>query len=168
MDPTYAALADRFTATVASITDWSAPSACVGWTAADVVDHIVTTQRDFLTAHTDLGPAPSAQDPVTQWRAHATAVAAALPTVADTAYDGPFGRTTVGETMRTFYGFDLIVHRWDIAGGVLTDDELTVLEAMVPAFGEHLYAEGICKDPVPVPENADRQTRALAALGRSA
>jgi len=65
------------------------------------------------------------------------------------------------------------VHRWDIARGTgldesMTEDELGLLEGMVPAFGDHLYAEGICRPPVDVADNADRQTRALALLGRTA
>ncbi|WP_414690747.1 maleylpyruvate isomerase N-terminal domain-containing protein, partial [Nocardioides sp.] len=35
--------ADRFTALVTATTDWSAPSPCEGWSAADVVDHVVDT-----------------------------------------------------------------------------------------------------------------------------
>ncbi len=173
MDTTYAAQADRFTATVAAVPDWDAPSPCEGWTASDVVEHVVTTQRDFLTQHTDLQAMPATDDPRDLWAAHDAAVRAVLPSVADTSYAGHFGPTTVGQTMATFYGFDLLVHRWDVARAAglddsLSDDELSIIEAMVPAFGEHLYADGICKPPVPVAEDAERQTRALAALGRRA
>ena len=36
--------ADRFTATVSATDDWTAASPCEGWSAADVVDHVVDGQ----------------------------------------------------------------------------------------------------------------------------
>ena len=138
MNTTYAAQADRFTTTVSAVPDWDAPSPCEGWTVADVVEHVVTTQRDFLGQHADLGSLPSTTDPVARWRAHDAKVREVLPALVDVAYDGHFGPTTVGQTMATFYGFDLVVHRWDIARGTgldesMTEDELGLLEGMVPA-----------------------------------
>ena len=35
---------------VATVTDWAAPSPCEGWSALDVLDHVLTTQRALLTA----------------------------------------------------------------------------------------------------------------------
>ena len=139
MNTTYAAQADRFTTTVSAVPDWDAPSPCEGWTVADVVEHVVTTQRDFLGQHADLGSLPSTTDPVARWRAHDAEVREVLPALVDVAYDGHFGPTTVGQTMATFYGFDLLVHRWDVARAAglddsLSDDELSIIEAMVPAF----------------------------------
>jgi hypothetical protein len=93
------------------------------------------------------------------------------PDVAGREYDGVFGRTTVGASIVTFYGFDLVVHRWDIAVAAgldehLTDEELEMLDRSADGFGEHLYDDGVCKPAVPVPDGADRQERVLARLGR--
>ncbi len=41
--------ADRFTDLVTTTTDWSAPSPCEGWSAADLLDHLVDTQRDYIS-----------------------------------------------------------------------------------------------------------------------
>ena len=173
MNSTYATLTDRFTDVVDAVPDWSATSPCEGWSVGDVVDHVVGTQRDFLGAHVDLGPGPTTSDPAQRWAAHRELVAEVLPSMVDVAYETPFGPSTVGRTMNTFYGFDLIVHRWDIATGAglparLSDEELDILEAVVPTFGEHLYAEGICKGPLDVGPDADRSARVLAVLGRAA
>lgn len=173
----YNSYADGFGDVLATLTAeaWSNPSPCDGWTARDVVAHVVDTQRDFFTGHdVDLGQAPSFDDPVAAWRAHRDAVSARLadPTIADRAFDGHFGPTTIGETLVRFYGFDMIAHRWDIAAAAgldhrFTDDQLTEMETAADGFGDALYSEGVC-ERVDVPAGADRQTTLLARLGRRA
>ncbi|SCX39582.1 TIGR03086 family protein [Klenkia marina] len=153
---------------------WSAPSPCEGWTAADVVAHVVDTQRELLATHgADLGPRPTG-DPATVFRAHAGAVQAALTDeLVGTQYDGFFGPTTVGATLEQFYVWDMVVHRWDVAratGGdeTLTDAELARTEAGADSFGDALHMDGICAPALPVDADADRQTSVLARLGRQA
>lgn len=152
---------------------WSQPSACEGWSAADVLDHIVNTQRDvFAERGVGLGPRPEGR-PGEVWEAHAEAVRAA---VADedallATYEGWFGPTTLADTLMAFYGFDLIVHAWDIAQAegrevAFDDDELAFIEASIPVWGEALYMDGICKPAVDAGPGADRQGRLLASLGR--
>ncbi len=152
---------------------WTNPSPCAGWTAADVVDHLVTTQRDFLTTHgVDLGPAPDVPaDPAGAWRAHAAALAD--DAVAARGFDGFFGPTTVGSAFEQFSVWDMVVHRWDVATAVgadagLTDAELDRVEAGADGFGPALYMDGVCGPAVDVPADADRPTRVLARLGRTA
>lgn len=159
-----------------SAEDWDRTSPCEGWTARDVVRHLVQTERDFLGGHgLDLGAAPEAlaSDPATAWEQHAATVVSVLEddAVAGREYDGHFGRTTLGESIVTFYVFDMIVHRWDVAraGGrddVLTDLEMDRIDSSIDAFGDALHMEGICKPGVEAPAGADRQTALLARLGR--
>ncbi|MEO6998218.1 MAG: TIGR03086 family metal-binding protein [Terracoccus sp.] len=173
----YTQLADRFGDVVDSLTppDWGAASPCEGWTARDVLAHVMSTQRDFLAQHgVDAGSSSAAEfDPAQAWHAHDRHLRELLadPAVADLEYDGVFGRSTIGAAITTFYGFDLIVHRWDLAQAagreeVLDAAELDTIEASADSFGEHLYGEGVCKPAVDVPDDADRQTRVLARLGR--
>lgn len=172
----YTLMADPFGKVVATITDWNAPSPCEGWSARDVLDHVISTQRDFLSAHVDLGPAPElSDDPASGWRTHDARVRELLAddAVAAKEFTGHFGPATVGDTLIRFYGFDLLVHRWDLARSAGRDEhlsahELAVIETAIEGFGEHLYADGICKRPVQTPAGADRQTRTLALLGRRA
>lgn len=140
-----------------------------------MVDHVITTQRDFLDGHAvDVGPRPDVHaDPAKAWRTHADGVADALerPGVAGTTFDGFFGPTTVGDTLSRFYGFDMIVHRWDLAraAGVTTTfspAELDQIETSIDGFGEHLYGEGICQPPVDIDPSAPRQDQLLARMGR--
>ncbi|UZN03091.1 TIGR03086 family metal-binding protein [Cellulomonas sp. S1-8] len=166
----FGAVCDRLPATA-----WEQPSPCEGWTARDVLRHVVDTERDFLDQRGVPLPAIDLDgDPAAVWRTHAAALtrAAADPAVGGLEYDGHFGRTTVGDSLLRFYGFDLVVHRWDIATAAglderFTDAELAFAEECAAGFGESLHAEGICRPGVEAPADADRQTRLLALLGRT-
>ncbi|MEX5719898.1 TIGR03086 family metal-binding protein [Geodermatophilus maliterrae] len=156
---------------------WDATSPCEGWTARDVVGHLIETQREFLTGRgVDLGPAPDVTaDPAAALRAHAGRVLAAVgdPDVADAPFDGFSGPTTVGETLEQFYVWDMVPHRWDVARAAgldagLTDAELDRVEAGARGWGDALYTEGICVAGVDVPDDAGREARVLALLGRRA
>ncbi|MHA7153901.1 TIGR03086 family metal-binding protein [Arthrobacter sp. TMN-50] len=154
---------------------WADPSPCSGWTARHVVAHMIDTQRNLLTEHGhDLGPTPDLTDPAAGFRDHAERVSILLSRddVTDAAFDGFFGPSTVGATLEQFYVWDMLVHRWDIAratGGneVIFPEEMDRIEAGADSFGNALYMDGICGPAVPVPADADRQTRLLGRLGRS-
>lgn len=172
----YQELAEGFAAVLDRVPagTWSTQSPCEGWTAADVVTHVIDTQRDLLAGHgIKLAPVNS-DDPAAAWRQHQRAVTTALadPGFGDREVEGHFGPTTIGQTLLSFYGFDLVAHRWDVASAAgidlrFTDEELSTMEASADGWGEALYAEGVCKR-VEAPVGADRQTRLLARLGRRA
>jgi len=175
----YAAASAPLTAVIDAVpTDaWQRPSACEGWTAADVVAHLIDTQRDFLARHgVDLGPTPAvADDPAAAWATHAATVAPLLddPGLVDTAFDGYFGPTTVGEVVVRFYVTDMVVHRWDIARAVgldetISDAELDQLELDIGGYGDAAYAPGVFAPALEAPAGADRQTTVLARTGRRA
>lgn len=164
-----------FTAVVEAVTEWGAPSPCEGWTARDVLEHVLATQRDFLTAHGIELTEPGDADPEQAWAAHARKVTSLLDEddVALRTFDGYFGPTTVGETLVEFYGFDLVVHRWDLARsqGVearLTGAELSLVDASVTGWGAHAYAPGIFSAALTPAPGADEQARVLARTGRRA
>lgn len=164
---------EPFTRVVRGVTDWDAASPCEGWTARDVLDHVMSTQRDFLVQRGHAVPETLEEDPAARWQAHQDAVVALLtdPAVAGEQFGGFFGPTTVGAVLTEFYGFDLITHRWDIARsqGVdepFTTEEIEEIEASMDGWGEHAYGEGIFKGPLDVPADASEQTRVLARMGR--
>ncbi|MEV6600829.1 maleylpyruvate isomerase family mycothiol-dependent enzyme [Actinoplanes sp. NPDC051346] len=157
---------------------WDAPSPCEGWSARDVVGHLIGTQRETLTDHgVDLGDAPDLiVDPAAAWAEHSRRVLDALTDdeLVDRAYDGFLGPTTVGGTVEQFYVWDMYVHRWDLARAVgldaaFTDAELDRIERGADSFGSALYMDGMCR-PTLAPTDADRTdraTRVLARLGRA-
>lgn len=175
----YRAADGPLTAVVSSLapSEWDAPSPCEGWSAADVLGHMIETQRSFLSDRgVALGPQPDvASDPAGAWAAHRDEVLTLLtdPAVAGIEYDGHFGRATVGDTVVRFYVFDMVAHRWDIARAAgrderFTEAELDQLESGIASFGPAIHADGICKPGVDSSEGADRQARVLATLGRIA
>lgn len=116
---------------------------------------------------------PTAPGPAARWAEHLAAVDALLadPAIAARPHDGAFGPTTIGAVLIEFYGFDLVVHRWDLARSQgresrFDEQELALLDASVDAWGEHAYAPGIFGPALSVPEDADAQTRVLARMGR--
>lgn len=164
--------ADRFTAVVDATSDWSGQSPCPDWTAAEVVDHVVSTQRDFLhkqgVSHQDLP-----RDASAAWHQHLDGVRTAMAeeSFATREFDGYFGRTTVEEQLASFYGFDMLVHRWDLGSAVgvpvaFDEEELDRIEQAMAGFGDMLYSEGVCKPALTPPDDATRQQRLLARLGR--
>ena len=170
----YLAQADLFTGVVDAATDWSAPSPCEEWTAADVVEHVVSTQHDYLVQRGADVERRAAGDPSASWHRHLGQVRTLLADdrFATAEFDGYFGRTTVDELLANFYGFDMMVHRWDLGEAVgarvsFTDDELDRLEKAIDGLGDMLYSSGACKAPLEVPDDAPRQQRVLGRLGRS-
>lgn len=155
---------------------WDNQSPCADWKARDVVTHLIDTQRDFLGKHAELGVAPEVDtDPAAAWDQHSAAVQQALAdsSLVNKEIDGYFGPTTVGATLQRFYVFDLYVHRWDLARSagahsILSDAELDAIEASADSFGDAIRMEGICGPEVEVSADADRQTKLLARLGRTA
>ncbi len=154
---------------------WSEQSPCEGWSARDVLGHLIGTQRDFLSERgLEVGEAPDLDaDPASAWQDHAQRVSNFLQddVIVGATFEGFFGPTTTAETLKRFYIWDMLVHRWDIAtatglDAALTDAELDTIEPGAEAFGEALYMEGICKPGVETDPDDDRLTRVLAKLGR--
>ena len=74
----HAVVAGEFGRLVAQTPDWSAPSPVDGWTARDVVEHLVDWFPGFLAAGGITLPAgpPVAQDPQAAWQHQADVVQA--------------------------------------------------------------------------------------------
>jgi uncharacterized protein (TIGR03086 family) len=169
----FLANAERLSQIITHPGPWEAASACSDWTAGAVLDHLVDTQRDLMAQRGfPLGDRP-AGDPLEVWQSHLDAIRATLSddAVSTTTYDGFFGPTTIGETLATFYGFDLLVHGWDIGYAwqrplEWTPAEMTHIETAIAGFGDHLYLPGICTGPLEVRPDATRQEQLLGRLGR--
>lgn len=168
-------LTDRFTAVVdaAPSGSWGNASPCAGWTATDVLDHVVDSQRDFFARHSlGLGERPTGK-PAQVWAAHAAATRRVLGDgeVLGTEFDSFFGPSTVGATLAMFFCLDLVIHRWDLARATGTETtfseaELAAAEACLNKLGDNIYAHGACDPAVEVPADATRTDRLIARTGR--
>jgi uncharacterized protein (TIGR03086 family) len=175
----YRRLAAAMTARIAAVdpTAWSSPSPCEGWTARDVVRHLVDV-HDRFEALVGLEPVqhpPVDDDPLAAFVAVRDRMQADLddPVRREREYDGRFGRSTFGAAVDGFVCFDLVVHGWDLARATGQDetidpDEVERLTAMVEAMGETMRANNVIGPPVEPAPGADARTRLLNALGRPA
>ena len=174
----YRLLAERFEAVVAATPEdrWASPSPCAGWSAGDVVDHVVDSEREFLSRVGFDAPSVEGLDRLAAWRAVREAVQAVLDgAAAEREYDGYFGRTNVAATVGRFYVPDLVIHRWDLARATgqtaaerIDGDEIALVREAWAPLGDNLRQPGVFGPARDVPDDADEQVELLAFAGRAA
>jgi uncharacterized protein (TIGR03086 family) len=173
----YHRLSAAFAARIAAVPPdrWGSPSPCEGWTALDVVKHVVESQQRFLQlVGRDAGPVPDpAADPAAAFDTVRAAVRADLadPARAGAEYEGRFGRGTFAQAIDRFGNTDLVVHAWDLARATGQDERLEPQDvrrvlAATAGLGDSMRGPTTFGPPVEVPDDADEQTRMLAFLGR--
>ncbi|GAB3703096.1 TIGR03086 family metal-binding protein [Nocardiopsis oceani] len=173
----YGRLADEFTKAVAAVPPdrWQSPSPCAGWTALDVVRHVVDSHVMQLgLADREPGARPSVdEDPLGSVRAVKAAVHADLDDSerAAATVEGPAGQTVFEQSIDTFLNFDLVIHRWDLAWAAGLDERIATGDVrwaagVAESFGDFIRADGVCGPELTPPPGADEQTRMLAYVGR--
>jgi uncharacterized protein (TIGR03086 family) len=170
-------VAGGFTARVEGTTDWDAPAPVEGWTARDVVRHLVEWFPRFLAggAGITLQAGPSVdEDPVGAWRALSDQIQALLedPATADRILKNRHvGEVPLGPAVSQFYTADVFMHTWDLARATGQDETLDpalcaeLLEGMQP-MEDLLRSSGQYGPRVAVPDDADVQTKMIAFIGR--
>jgi uncharacterized protein (TIGR03086 family) len=171
-------IAGVFTERVKGATDWDAPAPVDGWTARDVVRHLVEWFPGFLESgagvRVDRGPSVD-DDPVKAWLTHSDAVQALLddPATPSMMLTNPhIGDVPLDEAVDRFYTSDVFMHTWDLARATGQDEALdpekcAVLLAGMEPLDDVLRASGQYGPKVEVPEDADVQTKLLAFIGRN-
>ncbi len=156
---------------------WDNPSPCDGWTARDIVRHLVEWMPAFLTAAgVTIAPGPSVDDdPAAAWTHLDESIQALLddPAVAAREFDaGPPGRMTVEHAVSMLFVGDIVIHTWDLARATGLDESLDPVIASEMLVGmqpidEMLRQSGHYGAKVDVPDDADVQTRLIAFVGRT-
>jgi len=166
-----------FGARVRGVRDWDAPAPVPGWTARDVVRHLVEWFPAFLEAGAGvkLASGPSVDDdPVAAWQTHYDAVQEVLDdpeTPNRVLTNRHIGEVPLPVAIDRFYTSDVFMHTWDLARATGQDDRLdpdvcaTLLAGMEP-MEDVIRSSGQYGPRVPVPADADAQARMLGFIGR--
>jgi uncharacterized protein (TIGR03086 family) len=161
---------------------WTAPTPCADWDVRALVDHVVRWNvlvPEFLAGQSiDDMEAPLARDVLGD---DPVAAAAASVRIAVEAFtrDGalemivhhPLGEIP-GSQMLFNRVFDNTIHAWDLARGLGIDDQMdpetaSLLFAVSDSQRAQIRASGAFgPEEIPVPADADVQTRLLGVLGR--
>ena len=167
--------AARFTELVesASADDWARPSPVAGWTALDIVSHLVEWSRGFLkSAGIELPALDVEADPLVAWKQHVADIQAVLDDPAGRVLSNPHtGDKPVDEAIDQFYTGDVWMHSWDLAKALGREPDLgqercsTALAAIEP-MEQLLRDSGQFGPAVPVARNASPQDRLIAFIGR--
>ncbi|GAA5112578.1 maleylpyruvate isomerase family mycothiol-dependent enzyme [Alloalcanivorax gelatiniphagus] len=167
-------VAGEFSRLVAGTADWSAPAPVDGWTARDVVDHLVTWFPSFLAGGGIALPGgPScSDDPVVAWQHHADAVQHLVEERGGEELTHPYAGThQLGDAVDRFYTADVFMHSWDLARATgqspqLDEDFATgLLEGMRP-IEQLLRESGQYGPAVPVADDAPVVDRLMGFVGR--
>lgn len=179
-------VAGAFTDRVRGTRDWSAPAPVAGWTARDVVGHLVGWLPGFLagggvtlptgqSAEESMSPVHAAlADPAGAWQLHSDAVQTLLDDSVRAA--GEFSHPMVGmwrlaDAIDRFYTADVFMHTWDLARATGQDETLdpafcTALLGGMTDIEDVLRGSGQYGPAVPVAADAGPQDRLLGFIGR--
>lgn len=176
----YTRIAGQFTDRVRQVPsdDWNDDSPCEGWTARDVVGHLVEWIPGFFGAQgVVFGAVPSVDvDPVAAWVAVDEALSAALGDSAQASrtVESPLGSQSLAETVDMIVVGDVFIHTWDLARATGLDESLDAdqVQRMLDSMGsmpdDVLRSGGMFGPRVDVADDADDQTKLLAFVGRRA
>lgn len=152
---------------------WDVPTPVQGWSARDVVGHLIEWLPAVLGF--ELGAIPSVQtDPVAAWRAHRDGVQQLLddPATHDRMLSNPhFGERPIDEVIAMIYTPDVFLHTWDLARATGQDDRLDPERcaaglANSQTIEESMRSSGQFGPAVPVPDDAPVQDRLIGFIGR--
>jgi uncharacterized protein (TIGR03086 family) len=167
-------VAGEFSRLVGHTTDWSALAPVDGWTARDVVDHLVTWFPGFLAGGgVELPSGPSvADDPVAAWQHQADAVQAVVEQRGEESFTHPrAGTHRLADAVDQFYTADVFMHSWDLARASgqeprLDDDFAGQMLAGMQPIEAMLRDSGQYGPAVPVPDDAPVVDRLMGFVGR--
>jgi uncharacterized protein (TIGR03086 family) len=153
---------------------WASPAPCEGWTARDVVVHILGSMNRLVAAGGEPREVAADADIVAEWNTTKSAFLGMLPHADMTmSVPGPFGPMPLEQLLGRLMATDVLVHTWDLAratGGderLGEDDVAHAYEGLKP-MDAMIRQPGVFGPKIDSPEGADVQTQFLNFLGRPA
>lgn len=156
---------------------WDAAAPVAGWTARDVVRHLVEWLPDFLAGGCGItlpaGPSVD-DDPVAAWDSFAASVQDLLDdpaTASRVLTNRHVGEVPLPDAVSRFFTADVFLHSWDLARATGQDDTLdpvrcqAMLDAMTP-IEDLMRSSGQYGPRVPIDDDAPVQDRLMAFIGR--
>jgi uncharacterized protein (TIGR03086 family) len=182
--------ADGFQARIASTPAdrWDSPSPCPGWTARDLVAHVINESRRILATVRGVEPAPlhgvgladmgsvprldQDADPAAAWEKISAELTAAIddPACATAELPTPVGPVPFAGIIEALPE-DVLIHTWDLARATGGDDRLDPdlvahVHAHLRPMDEALRQPWAFGPKVTPPPGADPQTEFLCFVGR--
>jgi uncharacterized protein (TIGR03086 family) len=156
---------------------WDNPAPVEGWATRDVVGHLVEWLPAFFFEKWSI-PNPDhpsvGDDPAGAWKVIQQTFQDALddPAIAEQVQEDPrMGPMTFAACFDMIGTNDIFLHTWDLARAAgldetLDPDEVHRLFVDMEPMDEMLRASGQYGPRVPVPDDADEQTKLIAFIGR--
>ena len=174
----YRKVAAQFTRRVDAVPAgaWDNPAPVEGWVARDVVRHLIDWVSDYFFERwgiDDPGGPTVDEDPVRAWDVFSATIQAALdnPAVATKVVDTHMGPASFEDQIDMIVTNDIFMHTWDLARAAgldetLDPDEVHRLFVGMEPMDQMLRESGQYGPRVPVPDDADEQTKLIAFIGR--
>ncbi len=153
---------------------WDNQSPCAGWSAADVLDHVIGVTNMIEGVVRGEGSITAGSGgPQERWAAALDGLMEALdhPGILDRVSATPFGEMTIDEFVATAT-FDPLTHTWDLAEAVgveaaLNADLVAGVFARLAPMEDMLRRSGRFGDAIEVSTDDDVIARYLAFTGRA-
>ena len=156
-----------------SVHNWDAPSPCTEWDARGVVEHVIGFHEILVLRPLGVKANRPRKDAAARWRATEEAILEAigrdgvLDDDVDVLGGGRTGLRNLVATLTT----DVIVHTWDLARAdgqdVRLDPELVdAAYERASKARDAFKASDMFGPEIPVPEDADTQSKLLGIMGR--
>jgi uncharacterized protein (TIGR03086 family) len=166
----YRQAAEWTTGTLGGAKDLDAPTPCEDWSLRDLLNHVLDTQRYFVSAARGESASPPGQTPPDLLSDDPSADLEKARTEVLDVFGQPGVVEKTGPALAIAFS-DMLLHGWDLARA--TGQDATMPDGLAQAAYDSIHGrftdeqrKGIFKPEIPVGDDATPQQRLLAYTGR--